>query len=104
MTEKKSSTVRFKLDPASPPKLTAAQRARLDALREEDIDYSDIPDLITSGLAQSMYRPLKQVVTIRLDSDVVAWFKSQQGRYQTAINAALRQHIAQLQQKGSGEG
>jgi uncharacterized protein (DUF4415 family) len=36
------------------------------------------------------YRPLKQPVTLRLDADVVAWFKKQGRGYQTRINRALR--------------
>lgn len=37
-----------------------------------------------------MYRPLKKPVTLRLDADVLAWFKRDGRRYQTRINAALR--------------
>ena len=36
------------------------------------------------------YRPIKKSVTIRLDSDVLAWVKSQGGGYQTRINNLLR--------------
>jgi uncharacterized protein (DUF4415 family) len=36
------------------------------------------------------YRPLKKPVTLRLDADVIAWFKKDGRRYQTRINAALR--------------
>jgi uncharacterized protein (DUF4415 family) len=36
------------------------------------------------------YKPLKKAVTLRLDADVVAWFKKQGPRYQTRINRALR--------------
>jgi uncharacterized protein (DUF4415 family) len=37
-----------------------------------------------------LYRPLKKPVTLRLDADVIAWFKKDGRRYQTRINAALR--------------
>jgi uncharacterized protein (DUF4415 family) len=37
-----------------------------------------------------MYRPLKKPVTLRLDADVLAWFKAQGRGYQTRINSALR--------------
>jgi uncharacterized protein (DUF4415 family) len=37
-----------------------------------------------------MYRPLKMPVTLRLDADVLAWFKAQGRGYQTRINSALR--------------
>ena len=36
------------------------------------------------------YRPVKKPVTLRLDADVIAWFKKDGRRYQTRINAALR--------------
>jgi len=36
------------------------------------------------------YRPVKQPITLRLDADVVAWFKKQGRGYQTRINRALR--------------
>lgn len=37
------------------------------------------------------YRPLKKPITLRLDADVLAWFKKGGRRYQTRINQALRQ-------------
>jgi len=40
-----------------------------------------------------LYRPIKKQVTLRLDADLIEWFKTKQGSargYQTAINAALR--------------
>ena len=36
------------------------------------------------------YRPLKKPITLRLDADVLAWFKKDGRRYQTRINSALR--------------
>ena len=38
-----------------------------------------------------MYRPIKKPVTLRLDADVIAWFKAQGRGYQTRINRTLRQ-------------
>ena len=37
-----------------------------------------------------LYRPIKKPVTLRLDADVLAWFKKDGSRYQTRINSALR--------------
>jgi uncharacterized protein (DUF4415 family) len=42
------------------------------------------------------YRPVKQRLTLRLDADVVAWFKSHarpDEGYQTSINRALREYV-----------
>jgi uncharacterized protein (DUF4415 family) len=38
-----------------------------------------------------IYRPIKKPVTLRLDADVLAWFKAEGRGYQTRINRALRQ-------------
>jgi len=43
------------------------------------------------SVALEYYRPLKKPVTLRLDADVLAWFKKDGRRYQTRINKALRQ-------------
>jgi uncharacterized protein (DUF4415 family) len=37
-----------------------------------------------------IYKPIKKPVTLRLDADVIAWFKQQGRGYQTRINRALR--------------
>jgi uncharacterized protein (DUF4415 family) len=49
------------------------------------------------------YRPVKKQVTVRLDADVLEWFKAKQGGkrgYQTAINAALRKLVDEERRKG----
>ena len=65
---------------------------RVDALRDEDIDYSDIPELDSDFFrkARVVVPPRKQQLTIRLDSDVLAWLKGQGKGYQSRINAILR--------------
>jgi uncharacterized protein (DUF4415 family) len=47
------------------------------------------------------YRPLKKPVTLRLDADVIAWFKKDGRRYQTRINAALRK-VMEREMKAAG--
>ena len=64
----------------------------LDKLRDEDIDYSDIPQIDWSNAVRGkFYRPVKKSVTVRLDADVLAWLKSKGEGYQTRMNAMLRQ-------------
>ncbi len=46
-----------------------------------------------------IYRPLKKPITLRLDADVLAWFKKDGRRYQTRINQALRQ-VMERERKG----
>ena len=56
------------------------------------IDYSDIPPLDSSffSRATEMWPPAKQQLTIRLDTDVLAWLKAYGRGYQTRINRILR--------------
>src|SRR6266536_1622021 len=78
---------------ASKP-LTAKQLAELKslaALPDDAIDTSDAPEVLAwSGAKRGLfYRPVKQQLTLRLDADVIAWFKSHTKSnegYQTRIN------------------
>lgn len=68
--------------------------SRLARQDDKDIDTSDIPELDQDFFRQAELRvPAKQTVTIRLDSDVLAWFKEQGSGYQTRINQLLRQYM-----------
>jgi uncharacterized protein (DUF4415 family) len=69
--------------------------AAFDALTEEDIDTTEIPPLDASFFAQAELRlpRTKPAITIRLDPDVLEWFKSQGKGYQTRINAILRMYM-----------
>ncbi len=64
-------------------------------MTDEDIDYSDIPPVRDfSGFVRGKFhRPEKQSVTIRLDADVVDWFKGRETKYQTAVNRVLREYM-----------
>jgi uncharacterized protein (DUF4415 family) len=81
--------------------ISKAARAELEALAkltDDQIDTSDIPELRDfKGARRGLfYRPVKQQLTLRLDADIVAWFKARvpggEG-YQTSINAALREYV-----------
>lgn len=73
---------------------------RLADLSDASIDTSDIPEASAAAwrnaVRPGLYRPVKQPVTLRLDADVVAWFKDHAAGsgYQTAINDVLRRHVA----------
>jgi uncharacterized protein (DUF4415 family) len=83
--------------------LTAAQQAELKALAalaEEQINTHDIPEQRDwRGARRGLfYRPIKQQLTLRLDADLIAWFKDRAPNgegYQTRINSALREYVAQ---------
>jgi uncharacterized protein (DUF4415 family) len=80
--------------------LTEEQEAEIGALAslpDEKIDTSDVPEILDwSGARRGLlYRPVKQQITLRLDADVVAWFRANapNGRgYQTEMNRVLREH------------
>lgn len=89
--------VRYEVDLSNMPPLTEQQKAELKALAampEESIDYSDIPPLTdkfwNNAVHGRFYRPTKASTTVRMDSDVLAWLKSQGKGYQTRLNAILR--------------
>lgn len=69
-----------------------AELAALARKREEDIDTSDIPEVKdwSGAVVGKFFRPVKEAVSIRLDADILAWFKGQGAGYQTRINEVLR--------------
>ena len=69
--------------------------SRLDALGDDDIDYSDAPELGADfwSNAKVLDRGAKKPITIRVDQDVITWFKSRGGRYQVLMNQVLRQYM-----------
>ena len=80
------------------------QLARLAALHDDRIDTADIPEAPANWVHArrgEFYRPVKQPVTIRLDADVLAWFKEHaaSGGYQTEINRVLRRHVADAEKR-----
>lgn len=101
--------VRHEIDPVNPSPLTEAQKAEVAALKarpEGDVDTSDIPELTEkfwqNAVRNPYFKPIKQQLTLRLDADLVAWFKRREpdGRgYQSAINKALREYVAKQQRK-----
>jgi uncharacterized protein (DUF4415 family) len=78
------------------PKPAKEDWDRAKNLKDEDIDYSDIPEI--SDFSQfrpweqrQMFKPVKVAVTCKLDPDIVAWLKQEGKGYQTLMNAILRE-------------
>ncbi|MEY3556695.1 MAG: hypothetical protein RLZZ580_2752 [Cyanobacteriota bacterium] len=66
---------------------------RIDAMTDENIDYSDIPPLGDEFFTQKTvsFSPSKQQLTIQLDQDILEWLKAQGKGYETQINHILRE-------------
>jgi uncharacterized protein (DUF4415 family) len=86
--------IKTTFDINNPPAMSDEALARLDAIKDEDIDFSDIPEL-----DDEFFRKAKRInhfsgektrVTMRLDTDVLEWLKSQGKGYQTRANMILR--------------
>lgn len=81
--------------------LTKAQRAELTALQalpDDKINTKDIPEQRDWSNAKRglFYRPIKKQLTLRLDADLIDWFKTHSPNgegYQTEINKALREFV-----------
>ncbi len=92
--------VHYEVDLSNPPLLAEQQQAELKALSEmsnESIDFSDIPLLTDefwkNAVRNPFYKHTKKSTTVRVDSDVLAWLKSQGKGYQTRINVILREEM-----------
>jgi uncharacterized protein (DUF4415 family) len=68
---------------------------RLAGLPDEDIDTGDVPvvDDFSGAVRGRFYRTVKQQITLRIDADLLEWFRSRGGKYQTRINDALREYV-----------
>ena len=110
---KKPNIVRYEFDPLNPPPLTERQKrelAALAAMPDETIDTSDIPPLDEkfwqNAVRNPFFRPVKKQLTLRLDADLIDWFKrhadaggGKERGYQTRINKALRAYVTEQQKK-----
>ena len=82
--------------------LTAEEQATLDAVAampDSEIDTSDMPEVTdwSGAVRGGLYRPVKRLTSLRLDADVLEWFKRGGEGYQTRINAALREYVERHQ-------
>lgn len=79
-------------------KLTAEEQSALDtlaAMADSEIDTSDMPEVRdwSGAVRGGLYRPVKRLTSLRLDADLLEWFKRDGEGYQTRINAALREYV-----------
>lgn len=76
---------------------TATQKSRLSLRKTKGVSPKasgeESKHEKRSTVDLEMYRPLKKPITVRIDADVLAWFKKDGGHYQTRINSALREFM-----------
>ena len=78
-------------------------------MTDADIDFSDDPEITPEMFAKAVVRkglrpiPPKSQLTLRLDSDVLEWFKMQGRGYQTRINILLRAYMDASQKSSTGK-
>ncbi len=86
-------------------KLTKEQKrdiAAIRTMRDEDIDLSDMPEVLDWSKAEigKFYRPPKRSVTMRLDADIIEWLKGYGKGYQTRVNMLLRHAMKNSADRG----
>jgi uncharacterized protein (DUF4415 family) len=93
----KNNIVKLTLDVNNPPPLTAEQKARLEAIAampDDQIDTSDMPFNPDAVWVKAVDFPhAKKLISLRIDEDVIDYFKHTGTRYQTRINAVLRSYV-----------
>jgi len=74
--------------------MSEEEKLRYDSRSDEDIDFSEIPELTDEFLERAGYEPVKrapkEALSIRLDPDVLEWLRATGPGYQTRINYILR--------------
>lgn len=93
-------------DESTQTKTPTRGRADLDRLRrtsEEEIERTSPSQL--RNLPADFWRdavvvpPPKRAISLRVDQDVLEWFRSRGPRYQTHMNAVLRAYVSEMQER-----
>ncbi len=99
MKEETTNWVRYERNPGDP--ISEESRRELEALAampDSEIDYSDIPKLGPDAFKNAkrfheVFKPRKQLVSLRIDMDVLDWLKTSGPGYQTRANEVLRERM-----------
>ena len=89
MTEKSKNTVIHTLN-------GIISNAQAQLAQEKEIEYSDTPELSDAWFQQAKRAsqlPAKRQVSLRIDEDILDFFKQQGSRYQTKMHAVLRAYV-----------
>lgn len=98
MPKKEKSTAKLTLNLKNPPSLTDDQKARLSKLSsvsDDAIDYSDAPHLNDALWVKSAEQlpHVKKQITLRIDQEVLDFFKKKGKKYQSRMNAVLLSYV-----------
>ena len=98
------TTVRHTLDPKNPSRMSREEKKRFEALRDEDIDYSDIPELdadfwVDAEIEQPAQKPQ---VTMRVDVETLEYFKGENSKGYTARMASVLKAYVKAHQPKQG--
>jgi len=88
--------VRYKMGEVPEP--SKKDWARVKAIKDKDIDFSDIPEITDFSefhpySKREFYKPVKKTITCKLDMDILAWLKASGKGYQTRLNNILRNYM-----------
>ena len=77
---------------------TAQRNKQLKTLKYRTVTEADIRDIPEvrdwdDAVRGRFYRPVKKAISLRLDADVLAWFKTRSEKYQSKINEVLREYM-----------
>src|SRR5271166_5680703 len=72
-------------------RLDALSAAEIESIAENDIEGAPMSD--EEWACAEIRQPVKKPVGLKLDDDILSWFKSQGRGYQTRINAILRRYV-----------
>ena len=96
------------MKPPATSNISRTDWKRVDALEDEQIDLSDSPEVTPEMFARAVVRQglvpvmTKEQVTLRIDADVLEWFRSRGKGYQTQINQLLRAYMHEMSLGKSG--
>lgn len=87
---------------AKSTKRRSEQDKRLEKLKKKpdaEIDYSDVPETDEAFWADAklVEHPKKVPISIRIDEDVLQWFREYSDKYQSEINRVLRTYVEHKQ-------
>jgi uncharacterized protein (DUF4415 family) len=83
------------MNKVSTQKKSGTDWKRLRTMKDDEIDFSDTPPIDRAMFKKMVIRmpQKKAALSLRLDSNVIAWFRAQGPRYQTRINAVLQSYV-----------